>query len=120
MMVAALRRDGYDIVEAKTGAELLDRIGSTMLFGEASPPPDLIVSDIRMPGFTGFEVLDGLRDAKWDTPIVLVTAYSTPETQEEAERIGASAVFKMPFDVDDLGTAVVNLIPADAWHRRLD
>jgi CheY-like chemotaxis protein len=117
MIVASLRRDGYDVCEARSGAELLDHIGSSMLFADAYPAPDIIISDIRMPGFTGLEVLAGLRDANWHTPIVLITAYGDEETYHEAERLGADAVFDKPFDVDDLRTAVLNMMPTRAWLR---
>ena len=120
LIAVALRRDGYDVVEAKSGAELLEHIGSSMLFGESCPAPDVIVSDVRMPGFTGLEVLAGLRDANWQTPILLITAYGNEDTYEEAQRLGASGVFDKPFDIDDLRTAIVNLVPAAAWARRLE
>jgi CheY-like chemotaxis protein len=119
LIAIALRRDGYDVIEARTGAELLEHIGSSMLFGDAFPPPDVIVSDVRMPGFTGLEVLAGLRDANWHTPILLITAYGNDETYEEAARLGASGVFDKPFDMDDLRTAILNLVPTEVWARRL-
>ena len=71
-----------------------------------------------MPGFTGLEVLAGLRDANWHTPILLITAYGSDETYEEAARLGASGVFDKPFDIDDLRTAVLNLVPLDGGSRR--
>jgi CheY-like chemotaxis protein len=117
MLVAALRSDGYDVVEARTGAELLDHIGSSMLFGTSYPPPDVIISDIRMPGFTGLEVLGGLRDADWSTPILLMTAYGDEGTYEEARRMGAEAVFDKPFDIEELRNAVIGAMPDEAWRR---
>jgi CheY-like chemotaxis protein len=117
LISVALRKDGYDVIEARSGAELLEHIGSSMLFGESFPPPDVIVSDVRMPGFTGLEVLAGLRDANWHTPILLITAYGNDDTYEEASRLGASGVFDKPFDIDDLRTAVLNLVPNEAWAR---
>ena len=68
-----------------------------------------VASDVRMPGLTGLEILAGLRQANWSTAIVLMTAYPSPETREEADRLGADAFFAKPFDIDDLMTAVVNM-----------
>ena len=111
MVSVALRGFGYDIVEARNGAELLDQLSGVLIDGDPSAQPDLIISDIRMPGLTGMEILAGLRQAQWPTPIVLMTAYADRETREEARLYGVNAFFEKPFDIDDLVTAVLNLTP---------
>ena len=108
LVSAAVRADGYEVVEARDGAEILSQLGSVA----ATPrdrPFDLIISDVRMPGLSGLELLAGLRDTDLETPFVLITAYGNRELTDEAYRLGADAVFQKPFDVDDLRTAVVNL-----------
>jgi len=120
MIATALRQDGYEVIEARSGAELLDYVGASVLFADGSPPPDCIVSDIRMPGFTGTGVLAGLRDTGCDTPFVIITAFGSDESREGAHRIGADAVFHKPFDIDDLRTVVRNLLPRRSFpsgHR---
>jgi CheY-like chemotaxis protein len=111
MVVVALRGMGYDIIEARTGAELLDHLGDALLDGDPQARPDAIVSDIRMPGLTGMEILAGLRHAEWPTAIVLMTAYADRATRDEAKRLGVDAFFEKPFDIDDLVTALVNVTP---------
>jgi two-component system, response regulator, stage 0 sporulation protein F len=111
IMCVMLARDGYEIIEAANGGELLDRLGTVHLEqGEASPI-DLIVSDIQMPGFTGLQVLQGIRSSDWATPVILITAFGTEELRREARRLGALAFFDKPFDVDDLRTIVLNAMP---------
>jgi CheY-like chemotaxis protein len=117
LVAVALRGLGYDIVEASSGAELLEALADALLGGRAADRPDLIISDIRMPGLTGLEVLAGLRQARWPTAIVLMTAYSDLATREEARRLGADAFFAKPFDIDDLMTAVVNMTSRDSRDR---
>lgn len=121
LLAAALRREGYRVVEAATGAELLEQVSSSMLFGER-PAPDLIVSDIRMPGFTGTGILSGLRASNWTTPFILITAYGTEDLFREARELGADAVFRKPFEIDDLLTAICNLVPhrvmARPWQQK--
>ena len=112
LVAAALRGLGYEIVEVKSGAELLDELGNEILSGDPTACPDIIITDVRMPGLTGMEVLAGLRQAGWSTPIVLMTAYADPQIREEAERLGATAFFSKPFDIDDLMTAIVNITPS--------
>lgn len=110
MVVAALRADGFDVSEARSGAELLDRITTALLGNAPHLGPDIIVSDIRMPGLTGIEIAAGLRAARWETPIILMTAYSRSEAAAEAKRAGVRDVFTKPFDIDDLRTAVLNAV----------
>lgn len=117
LVAVALRGHGYDIIEARTGAELLDELGQFLISGEGTGRPDVIISDIRMPGFTGLEIVAGLRQAEWwSTVLVLMTAFADRETRDEAQRIGVDALFEKPFDIDDLVTAVVNMAPAPNSH----
>jgi CheY-like chemotaxis protein len=119
MLVAvALRGLGYETVEASSGAELLDLLGDGLLEGDPQARPDIIISDIRMPGLTGLEILAGLRQAEWPTVIVLMTAYADVQIREEAWRLGADAFFAKPFDIDDLLTAVVNMTPPAPRGRK--
>ncbi len=99
----ALRERGLIVLEVASGGGLLQTLGSCLL-GEL-PPPDLVLSDQRMPGTTGLEVLEGLRRARWELPFVLFTAFSDPALVERAARLGATVVDK-PCDVDDLAALV--------------
>ena len=118
MVTVALRGLGFEIQEARSGAELLDELGDGLLSGDPEARPDVIISDIRMPGLTGLEILAGLRQVKWSTIFVLMTAFADRETREEARRLGADAFFAKPFDVDDLMTAVINMAPGPVWPGR--
>lgn len=111
LVTSGLRLDGHHIIPARDGVELLEYIASTLIFDEGAAYPDLIVTDIRMPGFSGMSVLAGLREQEWSTPIVVMTAYADEKTRSDAYRLGASAFFSKPFDLDDLRTAVINLVP---------
>jgi len=117
LVAFGLRRDGYEVEEVSDGGKLLDKIASSMLFRECDPP-DVIVSDVRMPGFSGLTILCGLRSAGWMTPIILITAYANDELREHAREWGA-AVMEKPFDIDDLRTAVMNIAPVSALRYKL-
>ena len=71
---------------------------------------DVLVSDIRMPGYTGMDVLVGLRRALGSTPVILITAFGDEATHELARSMGAVAVLDKPFDVDALTAAVSNAL----------
>jgi DNA-binding response OmpR family regulator len=112
LVAEALRKDGYDVVEAVDGMHVLDQVSSWLLDQTPKGPViNLIISDIRMPGLSGLSLVAGLRQAGWTTPIILMTAFGDSETHAAAKRLGATAVFDKPFDVDDLRTLVCNLVP---------
>lgn len=101
MIASSLRKDGYEVTLAKDGGELLARLAK----GEF----DVVISDIRMPGCSGMNVLEGLREARWTVPVILMTAFGDEETRARVESNDA-VFFDKPFDVDDLRTAVMNLV----------
>ncbi len=109
LLSSALRQDGYDVVEARSGAELLTTLAE-FLRHPTTRPYDLIISDQRMPGLTGLEVLEGLEDEDWLPPFILITAFGSRELETDALCAGAVRVLDKPFDVDDLRQAVSALI----------
>jgi CheY-like chemotaxis protein len=111
-IAAVLRRDGYDVVEASDGTELVERL-APMLRQPFDPRVRiaLIISDVRMPGLTGLQVLETLRWAEWSTPIILITAFGDEATHRQARAHGATAVFDKPFALDELRAAVRAAVP---------
>ncbi len=104
LLAYVLRADGHEVVEARDGHELLEILAdSTHRGGSAFA---LVVSDVRMPGLTAFDVLGRLQRALTDTPVILITAFGDQTTHLRAQRMGASRVFDKPFDFDDLRAAV--------------
>jgi two-component system, response regulator, stage 0 sporulation protein F len=116
MLAAVLRRDGYDVTEARDGHELLELLAPSPLRHRTSPPPDIIVTDVRMPGVDGMSVLAGLRKTGWATPVILITAFANDGLRARATELRADALFTKPFDVDDVRTAVLNLLGAGGWR----
>jgi DNA-binding response OmpR family regulator len=94
------------VLEAADGPALLRDVGH-VFWGEASDSAaSLIITDVRMPGRDGLAILRGLRHYPWCPPFMLVTAFGDPETHAEARRLGATAVFDKPFDLDSLRVEV--------------
>lgn len=110
LLARILRAAGYDVVEAIDGADLLDQLGSAFLEGR-SVVPELVLSDVRMPGVSGIRVLAGMREADWSTPFVLLTAFGSEEFREEALRMGASAVLDKPIDANHLCDVIRSFLP---------
>lgn len=109
LMVVILRRNNCEVIEAKSGSQLWELIVRGALGTETEPQVDLIISDVRMPGMSGLEVLSSLRSQHAVTPMILITAFGDTDTHAEAHRLGALAVFNKPFDLDDLRMIVVSM-----------
>jgi DNA-binding response OmpR family regulator len=92
----ALRGEGYDVVEACDGTAFLT-IQSAASNGECDAP-DVVVSDIKMPDLSAFEVLAALRRRAVATPVVLMTAFVSEQTFAEARALGAVDVLPKPLD----------------------
>jgi two-component system cell cycle response regulator CpdR len=112
LVTDALRDDGYEVVELADGGRLLVDIAARLKAEPKGDEIDLIVSDIRMPICTGLQILEALRQAHWRTPVILMTAFGDDATRRQAESLRA-VLFDKPFDLDDLRTAVANMLPAD-------
>lgn len=108
MVASALRRDGYDVVTARDGGELLLRLASSAV-RDADETYDLVVSDVRMPVCSGLHVLEALRRAQSSMPVILMTAFGDDATRAVVEGYGG-VLFDKPFDLDDLRTAVLHLL----------
>jgi len=100
MLASALRKRGYEVLEARDGVELWSLIEADLECGVHAP--GLVISDIRMPGMTGMEVLTELRRVNHSIPVVLTTAFGDEATHAAAEQLGADLVLDKPFDLADL------------------
>jgi CheY-like chemotaxis protein len=101
-LVRAVLGPRYRFVEAADGAEAL------VLAREDRP--DLIVLDVMLPGLSGIEVLEEIRnDAALESiPVVVITAWSHAEI--DAQVAGADRFVSKPFDPDELSSAVEELL----------
>jgi len=112
LLACILRKDGYEVIEVKDGTELVDQMASSLLDVGSLEPIDLLISDIRMSGWTGLQVLASIRDTDWAFPVILITGYRDSIALTEASRLGATAGFLKPFAINDLRTAVLNYLPS--------
>jgi len=111
LIARTLRKEQCDIVEARDGSQLIHLLITHHLApAEGREPVDLIISDIRMPGANGLDVISALRRQDTDTPVILITAFGDPDTHLEAYRLGAVMVLNKPFDMEDLRLVVRSLV----------
>src|SRR6267142_796922 len=64
--------------------------------------PDLVVTDLRLPGMSGLEFLQAVKRVNAALPVVMMTAHGTVEAAVEAMKIGASDFVTKPFSLDEL------------------
>lgn len=97
-VAATLERAGFAVQTAEDGERALAAI--------AASRPDVIVTDLRMPGMTGVELIERIRAIDEDLPIVMMTAFGTIDTAVRAMRSGAFDYITKPFEGDELVIAV--------------
>jgi len=107
-----LKRMGLQVVCAGNGHEALAALEQA--------PCDLIISDLRMPGMTGIELLQTLRTQGNDVPVIIMTAYGTIESAVEAMKLGACEYIMRPFDVDALEITVNRILTTGRMRRQND
>ncbi len=106
----ALIRAGFAVTDCSNGIQLLDRL-SAFLTPPSHEDYALVISDVRMPGLTGMEILAGFSDRPGFPPMVVITAFGDTETRLEAEKHGAAAYFDKPFDINALVEKVCDIVP---------
>ncbi len=74
--------------------------------------PDLVILDIALPRVDGWEVLNTLRQAQRDVPVIVITAHGQGSSAERARAGGANRFFEKPFIPAELALAIDELLPA--------
>jgi DNA-binding NtrC family response regulator len=123
LMVTVLE-GAHDVLTASHGAEALALIGST--------PIDVVLTDVRMPGATGFDVLRAVQIRSPRTRVVVMTAYANVPDAVAAMRLGAYDYVAKPIDADEIALVVARAVehgavgedsarePPDARAQRVD
>ena len=108
MLASLFGKRGYSVEKATSAAEALERAGEQCF--------DVVLSDIRMPGKTGIEMVCELRERLPETPVVLMTAFGSIDSAVESMRAGAFDYITKPFEPD----AVVLTIERALERRALE
>ena len=99
-----MRRAGFEVAVARNGREALDALDGT--------PPDLLLLDVMMPEFDGYEVCERVRSrAEWSqTKIIMLTARGRDIERERGLALGADAYVTKPFSTRDLVEQVKRML----------
>lgn len=77
---------------------------------------DLVITDYRMPRMHGLYLLDMIKDAKPDIPVIIITAYQTDDMIAEAKRKGVDMILTKPFEYRQLADGIKKL--RRKWQSR--
>lgn len=106
-IVRFLARRDYEVVAASSAEEALEVL--------AASPFDVVITDVRMPGMSGLQLLEAVT-ARWpDTLVLLITAHASADTAIEALRLGAQDYVVKPLSLKELLVKVQRLLE----HREL-
>ena len=93
-MLDGLKAEGYQVQEASNGEEGIKKI--------KTGPYDLVVTDLRMPGSDGLEVVRVCKETSPETEVIVITAHGSVDTAVQAMKLGAHDYVTKPFSMDEL------------------
>ncbi len=104
-----LEKEDFEVDQASGGAEALGRLESSEF--------DIVITDLKMAGIDGMEILERVRARNPDTAVVMITGYATVETAVEAMKKGAFNYITKPFRFDEVRTTIRKAIAKKAEVR---
>jgi CheY-like chemotaxis protein len=106
LVASILRKEGFLVEAASNGTDLV-------AFLPDGSEPNLIITDVQMPGMSGLAVLSYVRRRHTRVPVILMTAFATDQLRERALADGASAVLSKPFNCLELRELVMRHVRRD-------
>jgi CheY-like chemotaxis protein len=91
--------NGYQIVAAQAGTEALEKI--------RDKPFDLVITDVRMPGIDGIELVKAIRTLNLNTAVIWITAYGCHKLQEECDRLAIDRCLEKPLRIGEIRQAAL-------------
>jgi len=97
-LTVLLEKQGHHVIAAPDGEQALEIV--------ARQPPDLVISDVRMPKVDGIGLLTGIREKHPHLPVIMITAYASSDSTIQAMRLGADDYITKPFRIDEIRLVV--------------
>lgn len=101
-----MTNEGYTVDSVETGEAALERADGNGY--------DLVITDLKLPGIDGMDVLRAIRKSRPETSVVIITAYATVDTAVEAMREGAEDYISKPFNLDEIRLIVSKVLEKKA------
>lgn len=108
-----LEAEGYTVSTAADGPAALE------LLPRATPPVDLVVLDLMLPGMSGYAVCEQIRDRGDAVPVVMLTARTLVEDRIRGFDAGADVYLQKPFDLEELLSVIRSLLSRRSREERV-
>ncbi|MBI3794375.1 MAG: response regulator [Nitrospinae bacterium] len=105
----ALSAKGYEVTTVGNGLSALKVISSS--------PVDVVITDLKMPGMDGFELLLRIKGISSDLPVVVITGFADVESTTKALKAGASDFLTKPFGAKDIYHTVSRLLEIQQTYK---
>ena len=106
-----LKKQGYEVFTAGNGEDALRLVREEQ--------PDLVLLDIQLPGISGLEVLEKVKEFDDDIIVIMVTAHGGLETAVTAMRIGAYDYLNKPFNLDEMAIVIRKALETSDLRREV-
>jgi two-component system response regulator PilR (NtrC family) len=97
-----LTKEGHQVATAQNGETGLEFLQNNNC--------DLVITDIRMPGMSGLELLEAIKEEQPDLPVIMITAFASPNDAVQAMKFGAFDYISKPFNVDEIKSVIQSAI----------
>ncbi|AGW13525.1 hybrid sensor histidine kinase/response regulator [Megalodesulfovibrio gigas] len=115
-----LRDMGFLVIEAADGDQALAHFASVTAQGTAAPPPPaIVVTDVRMPGKSGLEVLEAIKAVAPETEVIIVTGHGDMDLAIKGLQLGAADFLPKPVSDGALEVAVARALERIETRRQL-
>ncbi len=101
-IVLTLTQNNHIVKEADNGLQAIEMLSKERF--------DLVITDLKMSGINGIDVLKKVKDISSDTGVIIITAYGTIENAVEAIKLGADDFISKPFYADELMLKVARIL----------
>ena len=100
----SLLEEGIEFDSAGNGSDAIRKL--------SEEPFDLVITDIRMPGLTGLDILPGIKKLQPETRVIVITAFGSEEVRRKSFDRGAAAYFEKPINMNRLKTLIQEMVSA--------
>ncbi len=109
LLASALKREGYQVFTFHDGRRALDELERAKA--------EILITDLRMPGISGLDLIRAAKDIRGNMGAILITAFASTETAVQALRFGADDYLTKPFSLDDLRKVVDRVLTSGRMTR---